>query len=245
MVYFGFGVENSSGGTTRRSSGSATSSPVWSWARRSRLAPVRRAAARDRGHDRARRVQGWGRAAAATRWPEGGLDYLFWPDVLVSHRATSSSPFEVVGNIDVAVAVTGLCLLLTTWRRSTSPCGARPHRTDVAHDLQRADRRHRAAGTHGRLVPAEQPAARPARSRRSCSRACGSPARPGSPGATPQGRLRRGANHAPSSAPSNRQGPRGSRDHRTRKNEAVAALIRAFRDDDWSRPLEPWEAPPN
>ena len=43
-------------------------------------------------------------------------DYLFWPDVLVSTEPHSTSPFEVAGNIGVAVAVTGLCLLLTTPR---------------------------------------------------------------------------------------------------------------------------------
>ncbi|WP_281860417.1 heparan-alpha-glucosaminide N-acetyltransferase domain-containing protein [Salana multivorans] len=43
-------------------------------------------------------------------------DYLFWPDVLVSTEPHAGSTFEVVGNLGVAVAVTGLCLLLTTPR---------------------------------------------------------------------------------------------------------------------------------
>lgn len=45
-----------------------------------------------------------------------GLDPTFWPDVLFSTVAHSTSPFEVVGNTGVACAVIGLCLLITRWR---------------------------------------------------------------------------------------------------------------------------------
>lgn len=43
-------------------------------------------------------------------------DRYFWPDVLLSTEPHSSSPFEVVGNLGVALAVTGICLLLTSAR---------------------------------------------------------------------------------------------------------------------------------
>lgn len=60
--------------------------------------------------------------AAAAYWAGAALtaaldaDPLYWPDVLVSIDPHSSSPFEVIGNIGVALAVTGVCLLLTSWR---------------------------------------------------------------------------------------------------------------------------------
>lgn len=64
-------------------------------------------------------VVGYGLGVAGQRaWTDAAQapDDLFWPDVLVSTEPHSTSPFEVTGNIGVAVAVTGLCLLLTAPR---------------------------------------------------------------------------------------------------------------------------------
>ncbi|WP_313555290.1 DUF418 domain-containing protein [Miniimonas arenae] len=41
---------------------------------------------------------------------------LGWPLALVSVEPHGNSPFEVIGNAGVALAVTGLCLLATSWR---------------------------------------------------------------------------------------------------------------------------------
>lgn len=43
-------------------------------------------------------------------------DVLYWPDVLVSTEPHADSMFEVTGNIGVALAVLGICLLITAWR---------------------------------------------------------------------------------------------------------------------------------
>ncbi|PWD49382.1 hypothetical protein C8046_00230 [Serinibacter arcticus] len=46
----------------------------------------------------------------------GPFDVLFWPDALLSVEPHANSGFDVVGNLGVAVAVLGLCLLATSGR---------------------------------------------------------------------------------------------------------------------------------
>ncbi|GMA30798.1 heparan-alpha-glucosaminide N-acetyltransferase domain-containing protein [Litorihabitans aurantiacus] len=55
-------------------------------------------------------------AALASGERSGPFDPLFWPDVLVSIEPHSDSGLEVTGNIGVALAVIGVCLLATSIR---------------------------------------------------------------------------------------------------------------------------------
>lgn len=62
---------------------------------------------------------GYGLGTVLTSAVDQGLypvDVLFWPDALLSVEPHSNSGFEVAGNIGVALAVIGLCLLLTSVR---------------------------------------------------------------------------------------------------------------------------------